>query len=91
MAFLGRVSSRAHSHLLDDLDLQPVREVRERILNDVPHDPVVPSPRVKFNFVDVSFPKPQESLSRPGVIPANVEKMAGNPRRRNYDKEKKGK
>lgn len=89
MAFLGRVSSRAHSHLLDDLDLQPVREVRERILNDVPHDPVVPSPRVKFNFVDVSFPKPQESLSRPGVIPANVEKMAGNPRRRNYDKEKK--
>lgn len=45
-----------------DLDLQPVREARVRVLNDIPKEPVVPPPhpQVKFNFVDVSFPKPRE-------------------------------
>ncbi|XP_037794047.1 titin homolog isoform X2 [Penaeus monodon] len=59
MASSSRLTSRTKSNLLDDLDLQPVREVRGRVLNDVPHDDdsSPPSPKVKFNFVNVALPK----------------------------------
>nr|XP_045611082.1 uncharacterized protein LOC123766185 isoform X4 [Procambarus clarkii] len=90
MASPGRLSSRARSHLLDDLDFQPVREMRARVLNDVPHIPTVPSPRVKFNFVDVSFPKQPECSGIPEAVPGNVERMACESRRRkNYESDRK--
>ncbi|KAG0724067.1 Centrosome-associated protein 350 [Chionoecetes opilio] len=48
-----------------DLDFQPVREARVRVLNNIPKEPCVPPhpPLVKFNFVDVSFPKPPQRES----------------------------
>ncbi|XP_042880966.1 serine-rich adhesin for platelets-like isoform X2 [Penaeus japonicus] len=60
MASSSRLTSRTRSNLLDDLDLQPVREVRGRVLNDVPLDDdssPPSSPKVKFSFVDVALPK----------------------------------
>lgn len=84
MASPGRMFSRAHSHL-DDLDLQPVREVRERVLNDVPHNPIVPSARVKFNFVDVSFPRPSKISDKPESIHGNLEKIVIDSKRKRND------
>ncbi|XP_064091674.1 LOW QUALITY PROTEIN: uncharacterized protein LOC135205254 [Macrobrachium nipponense] len=55
--------------LLDDLDLQPVRELRHRVLNDIDQETVICSPRVQFNYVDVSFPKaPSKKGSHAGSI-----------------------
>ncbi|XP_063871346.1 uncharacterized protein LOC135106353 isoform X1 [Scylla paramamosain] len=58
----NRASFSTRSIGQGDLDLQPVRETKMRVLNDIPKEPVVPPPppQVKFNFVDVSFPGPPE-------------------------------
>ncbi|XP_071522908.1 uncharacterized protein [Panulirus ornatus] len=92
MASPSRKFSRVRSHLLDDLDLKPVREVRERVLNDVTHNPVVPSPGVKFSFVDVdvSFPRQSKVSVRPGSVQKNIEKITDSKRKRNdHDNEQK--
>lgn len=59
MSSHGHIPFSTHSIAQGDLDFQPVREARVRVLNDIPKEPVVPPPppQVKFNFVDVTFPK----------------------------------
>ncbi|CAL4102473.1 unnamed protein product, partial [Meganyctiphanes norvegica] len=48
---------RPNSKILDDLDTQPVREVRGRVLNDVPHNHPVQHMNIPaFQHVDVNFP-----------------------------------
>lgn len=57
----GRIPYSSHSVGQSDLDLHPVREAKVRVLNDIPKEPVVPPPpKVKFNFVNVTFPKETE-------------------------------
>ncbi|XP_050693552.1 titin homolog isoform X2 [Eriocheir sinensis] len=71
MSSHGRIPFSTHSIGQGDLDFQPVREARVRVLNDIPKEPVVPPPppQVKFNFVDVTFPKATQKnpTESPGI------------------------
>lgn len=85
MAFHGRASSKTHH--MDDLDTRPIREVRGHVLNDVRHDPVVSPPRVKFHYVDVSFPKAPDNSAKP----ENVEMIEKSLKRKKNDSDRERK
>ncbi|XP_068223827.1 fap1 adhesin-like isoform X2 [Palaemon carinicauda] len=62
---------------LDDLDLQPVRELRHRVLNEIDKETEARLPRVQFNYVDVSFPKPP---SKKGSHVGSIDKIKSHKR-----------
>lgn len=67
MSSHGRIPFSTQSIGQGDLDFQPVREAKVRVLNDIPKEPVVPppAPQVKFNFVDVDVTFPKSSQKTP--------------------------